>query len=65
MGDWPVARPLPTYNSTTQKNAATHPCLKRDSNPQSQCSSSKRQYVPYTVQLLGLAYEFITVKFSS
>jgi hypothetical protein len=31
-GDRPVARPLPTQGSTTQKNANTNPCLERDSN---------------------------------
>jgi len=36
-GDWPITRPLPTQNSTTQKNADTHPCLEWDSNPRSQC----------------------------
>jgi len=37
-GDQPVARSLPTQNSTTHKNADTHPCPERDSNTWSQCS---------------------------
>jgi hypothetical protein len=41
-GDQPNARPLPTHR-TAQKNADTHPCLKWDSNPRSQCSSGQRQ----------------------
>jgi len=45
-GDQPVAGPLPTQDSTTQKNADTRPCLERDSNPWSQCSSGRSQYVP-------------------
>jgi hypothetical protein len=45
-GDRPVARPLPTQDSTIQRNADTYPCLKRDSNPRSQCSSGRKQYVP-------------------
>jgi hypothetical protein len=40
-GDQPVARPLPTQDSTTQKNVDTHSCFERDSNPRSQCSSGK------------------------
>jgi hypothetical protein len=42
-GDQPVARSLPTQDSTTQKNADTHPCLQLDSNPRSQYSSGRRQ----------------------
>jgi hypothetical protein len=34
--DQPVARPLPTQDNTTQKDADKHPCLQRDSNPRSQ-----------------------------
>jgi hypothetical protein len=34
--DQPVARPLPTQDNTTQKDADKHPCLERDSNPRSQ-----------------------------
>jgi hypothetical protein len=41
-GDRPVARPLPTQDSTTQKNADTHPCFEQDSNARSQCSSGWR-----------------------
>jgi hypothetical protein len=31
-GDRPDARPLPTLENTTQKDADKHPCLKRNSN---------------------------------
>jgi hypothetical protein len=41
-GDRPDARPLPTQDNTTQKNADTHPCPEWDSNPRSQCSSGRR-----------------------
>jgi len=37
---------LPTQDNTTQKNEDTYPCLEGDSNPRSQCSSGRRQYVP-------------------
>jgi hypothetical protein len=30
MGDLSVSRPLPTQDSTTQRNADIHPCLERD-----------------------------------
>jgi hypothetical protein len=33
MSDQPVTRPLPTQNSTIQKNMGKHTCLKQDSNP--------------------------------
>jgi hypothetical protein len=58
-GDRPIARPLPTQDNTTQKNADTHPSLERDSNSRSQCSSDRRQYVPQTARPLGPAvFEF-------
>jgi hypothetical protein len=47
-GDQPDSRPLFTQDNTAQKNADTHPCLEWDSNPRSQCSSGRRQYVPQT-----------------
>jgi len=34
----PIARPLPTRDSTIQKNADVHPSFERDSNPRFQCS---------------------------
>jgi len=37
---------------TTQKNADTHSYIERDSNPQSQCSSGRRPYVPQTMRPL-------------
>jgi hypothetical protein len=46
-GDQPVARPLPTTRTTqTQKKAHGHPYLEWDSNPQTQCSSERRQVMP-------------------
>jgi hypothetical protein len=36
MSDQPVARPLPTQDNTTQKDADKHPCFEWDSNPRSQ-----------------------------
>jgi len=41
-GDQPIAIPLPTQNSTRQRKADTHTCLKRDSNPGSQSSRGPR-----------------------
>jgi hypothetical protein len=41
MSDQPIARPLPTQDNTTQKDADKHPCLERDSNPQSQQPTSQ------------------------
>jgi len=32
-----------TQDNTTQKNADTHPCPERDSNPRSQCSRGRDQ----------------------
>jgi hypothetical protein len=45
-GDRPDARPLPTQDNTTHKNADTHPCLEWDSNTRYRCSSGRRQYLP-------------------
>jgi len=45
-GDRPVVRPLPTQDSATQKDVDIHPCLQRDSDPRSQCSSGRRPCVP-------------------
>jgi hypothetical protein len=44
-GDRPDARPLPTQDKTTQRNADTHPCPEQDSNLRSQHSSDRRQYL--------------------
>jgi hypothetical protein len=57
MGD----QPLPTQDDTTQKNANTHPCLDWDSNPRSQCSSGRRQYVPQTARPLAPAQRTVKV----
>jgi hypothetical protein len=61
IGDRPNTRPLLTQDNTTQKNADTHPCLEWDSNPQSQCLSGWRQYMPQTAQPLGLAWYMFTM----
>jgi hypothetical protein len=44
-GDQPVARPLPAHRTAQRINANRHPCLKRDSNPRSQGSSGRRQFL--------------------
>jgi hypothetical protein len=46
-GDQPVARPLPTYRTTQTQNKRTHthPYPEWDSNPRSQRSSERRQFV--------------------
>jgi len=36
MWDWPITRPLPTWDSTTHKDRDKHPCLEWDSDPWSQ-----------------------------
>jgi hypothetical protein len=41
MRDEPVARPVPTQDNTTQKDADKYPCLMRDSNPRSQQLTGK------------------------
>jgi len=46
MGDRPIARPLPTQESTTQKNADIHSRIELDWNPRPQCSGGPRLYVP-------------------
>jgi hypothetical protein len=48
---WPVARPLPNQ----RQNKLRHSYLEWDSNPRSQCSSERRQFMPYTVRPLKLA----------
>jgi hypothetical protein len=46
--DKPVARPLPIHRPTQTQNKRIHrhPCLEWDSNPQSQRSSERRQFMP-------------------
>jgi hypothetical protein len=46
--DQPVARPLPTHRTTQTQNKRIHsnPCLEWDSNPRSQRSSERRQFMP-------------------
>jgi len=41
-GDRPIARPLPTQESRTQKNADMHPWIERGSITRFQCSSSPK-----------------------
>jgi hypothetical protein len=48
----------PTY---TGQHTHTHPCLERDSNPRSQCSSGRREYVPQTARPLGPASFFLSL----
>jgi hypothetical protein len=38
----PLARPLPTQDSITQKNGDKHPCFKQDSNPRPQYPSGQK-----------------------
>jgi len=42
--DQPITRPLPTQNSTTQKNVDIHLCLEQNFNVQSQYSGGPRPY---------------------
>jgi hypothetical protein len=59
-GNRPDTKPLPTQDSAKH----THPCLERDSNPRSQCSSDRRQYVPQTARPLGPAtYRIMMVNY--
>jgi len=37
MGHWCITRPLPMWDSTTQKNMDIYPYFKQDSNQWSQC----------------------------
>jgi hypothetical protein len=41
-GDQPIARPLPTHRTKSHR----HPYLEWDSNPRSQRSSERRQFMP-------------------
>jgi hypothetical protein len=48
-GNQPIARPLPTRRTAQTQNKRTqyrHPYLEWDSNPRSQCSSERRQFMP-------------------
>jgi hypothetical protein len=47
-GDQSVAMPLPAHTEQQKHriNSHRHPCLKWDSNPRSQCSSVRRQFMP-------------------
>jgi hypothetical protein len=46
MGNQSVARPLPTWDNTNRINVDRHPGSEWDSNPRSQCSSERRQFMP-------------------
>jgi hypothetical protein len=49
MGDQPVTRLQPVHRTTQTQNKRIqyrHPCLEWDSNPQIQCSSERRQFMP-------------------
>jgi hypothetical protein len=52
-----VARPLPTHRTTQTLNKRTHrhPYFKWDSNPRSQLSSDRRQFMPHTARSLWSA----------
>jgi hypothetical protein len=54
--DQPVARPLPIQDNTNRIKSDGHPCLEWDSNPRSQCSNERRQFMPETVRPLWSAY---------
>jgi hypothetical protein len=45
MGDQPIARPLPTQDSTTRRKADIYLCLERDLNPRSQRLSGPRRRI--------------------
>jgi hypothetical protein len=57
MSDQSVARPLPTLRAIHTQNKRTHrnPCLEWDSNPRSQLSSERRQFMPQTTPPLWSA----------
>jgi hypothetical protein len=48
-------RYLHTGQHKNKINAHIHPCLKWDWNQRSQCSSGRRQFMPYTARPLRLA----------
>jgi hypothetical protein len=52
MEDQHIARSLPTHRTTQTQNKhrQTHPCLEWDSNPRSQRSKERRQFMPQTVR---------------
>jgi hypothetical protein len=57
-GDQPVTRPLPTHRTTQTQNKRTqyrHPGLECDSNPLSQRSGKRRQFMPCTARPLRSA----------
>jgi hypothetical protein len=51
---WPsdqtVTRPLPKQRTTNRINAHRYPCPEWDSNPRSQCSNERRQFMPHTAR---------------
>jgi hypothetical protein len=62
-GDQPVVRPLSAHRTTQTQNKRTqyrHPCLEWDSNPWSQVSKERRQFMPYTAWPLWSANSLFT-----
>jgi hypothetical protein len=62
--DQPVARPLPTRRTTQTQNTRKqyrHPCLEWDSNPRSQSSSERTQFMPQTTHAVTV---IATVKYT-
>jgi hypothetical protein len=55
--DQPAVIRLPKHRATQTHNKRTHrhPCLEWDSNPRSQRSSERRQFMPYTTRTLWSA----------
>jgi hypothetical protein len=60
-GSQPVTRPLPTQDTTTQKDKDKRPCLEWDLNPRSQYPSSQTHSLDYattTISNLNIKAEF-------
>jgi hypothetical protein len=56
--DQSVARPQPTHRTTQNRIKAhthRHPCFEWDSNPRTQRSSERRQFIPHTARPLWSA----------
>jgi hypothetical protein len=53
-------RCLHTEQHKHRINALSHPCLEWDWNPRSQCSSGRRQFIPYAARPLCSAPSIIT-----
>jgi hypothetical protein len=58
-GDQPVAMQLPTYRTTQTEDKRTQTSMPWwDSNPRSQLSSERRQFMPQTARPLWWAYKY-------